>query len=217
MRSRFVLLLALVVAPAIGRADGLRPSKDVCTDDDLMKTFEVIEGACDAEHCDESKLGEIDKKVDKPKLMAALRKLPVVHLFWRSGRFEISDVLNFEELKKDQLETLKMLAKGSDDMAVYVLGRGSQSGTADQNKEISRRRTLSVYQYLAADSKGWCRHILKAAFGKTVLPLQPSDATLLDIPGADYEHSGAILNQSVEVIIFPCRNALPIVRFRRGT
>jgi hypothetical protein len=120
----------------------------------------------------------------------------------------MQSALDLSTTKEFQLEKLRSEIKNPDDTVVYVVGRGSAQGSDRTNWEISRKRTLAVYRYLLEDLKLNCRYIQKVALGKNIFQLTAGDAKLLNIPEADYRGDKSVLNQSVEIFVYPCRNRL---------
>ena len=201
----FLLVLCLM----LGASSTTRAEDSVCKNPALYEVFAIIDRACNEETCDEGLLKEINTSIERGKLLAAMDQLKVYHIFFPVGKHEIADSLDFEVTKKDQLAALKYAITNPEDVAIYVLGRGSASkGSERLNWELSRKRTLSVYNYLIRELGLTCRYVQKVAFGKTVLHLSASDAGMLRIPTNDFRNDVNVLNQSVEVFVYPCRNSL---------
>lgn len=204
------LLLCILATWFWGLSQGYA-AEDVCKNETLREVFQIIHGACNNENCDESKLDEINSTIAKPKLLTAMRTLPTIHVFFPSGKATMKDALDLGTAKKDQLAILQEIITNPEDTVVYVVGRGSAHGSARANWEIARKRTLAVYYYLLQELKLTCRYVQKVAFGKTVLQLTSSDAGFLGIAPNDFRNDEKVLNQSVEIFVYPCRNRLPTV------
>lgn len=202
LRLAVTLVLSLLGAPAWAE-------DNVCSNPTLQEVFRIVHAACDTENCDEAKLEEINVSIPKHKLMAAMRLMNPIHVFFPSGRSTMQDALDFATSKKDQIAMLQEIITAPEETVVYVIGRGSRTGSQRKNFELARRRTLAVFMHLARDLKLKCRYVQKVAFGKTVLQLSRSDANLLNIAPNDYRSDERILNQSVEIFVYPCRNRLP--------
>jgi hypothetical protein len=204
-----LLNLLVIVGLFIGAATTSYADDPMCKNPALYEVFAIIDRACNEQTCDEGILKEINTAIERGKLLAAMDQLKVYHIFFPVGKSDIHDALDFDITKKDQLASLKYSITNPEDVAIYVLGRGSASkGSERVNWELARKRTLAVYNYLTTDLALTCRYVQKVAFGKTVLQLSASDAGMLRIPANDFRNDTDVLNQSVEVFIYPCRNSL---------
>ena len=110
--TRLALLGALfgafvqLISPSVARADEESPS----CEPDLVETFDLITQACTEEKCEPDKLKIIDKKISRPKLLAAISQLRAVRVFWPEGKHTIDDALDARRIREN-LETLALLAK----------------------------------------------------------------------------------------------------------
>jgi hypothetical protein len=201
-----IVLLTCLCLERPARAD------DRCENGTLQEVFNIIHAACTEESCDPERLKEISTHIERWKLMTAMKTLFTVHVFFPIGKSDMQSALDLRTGKSDQLALLRSEIRNPEDTIVYVVGRGSAEGSSRINWEISRKRTLAVYRYLEDNLKLNCRFIQKVALGKTILQLSLSDAKLLDIADGDYRSDVNVLNQSVEIFVYPCRNRLREVK-----
>lgn len=222
--------LAVLVVPA--RA-GAEPSAHapVCDDQAIRDVFNIIRQACTTEGCDPTKLGVINN-INKQAFLLALKKLPrdggrVEYVFFPQGEERLDHALNFKTRIEDRLDGFKReVASNGGNTWVYVIGRASATGTEVFNQELSQARVNSVYESLLSKTKDGkpgldCGFVQKGAFGKTVMQLDKTDANNLGLPHDEYNPGGRVenhhkadkdredvlmLNQSVMVIAYPCRN-----------
>ncbi len=208
MAATFLATLVCSVGREIpARAD------DRCDNKTLEEVFNIIHAACTEERCDPTRLKEITKSIERWKVLTAMRTLFTVHMFFPKGKTDIESSLDLSTTTSDQQAMLQREITKPYETVVYVVGRGSSSGSDRTNWEISRERTLAVYNYLVNDLKLKCRFLQKVAFGKTILQLTVSDAKLLNIAEGDYRSDENVLNQSVEIFVYPCRNRLREVEY----
>jgi hypothetical protein len=168
--------------------------------------FNIIHAACTEESCDPERLKEITTNIEHWKLLTAMRSLFTVHVFFPLGATDMQSALDLTSTKRDEMNLLKAQITKPEDTIVYVVGRGSAIGSDRKNWEISRKRTLAVYRYLLEDLKLNCQYIQKVALGKTIFQLSLKDANVLNIAEGDYREDPLVLNQSVEIFVYPCRN-----------
>ena len=182
------------------------PLPPPCSNPELLKAINIINRACKFQRgCDQGVLKEMDKTVDKPTLMRALRDpyLSPVHLFFSEGKYRIEDSLDWDKIKEDQMKTLKFVDDPSRSV-VYVLGHASVTGNADGNVRLSRQRANAVMEYLQNTLRISCGGFHAAWFGSEALQLTSSDAHLMNLEDDDFRNNLLILNQAVHVFVFPC-------------
>lgn len=209
-RSTRALLAVLALSTLLG-AGRVSRADDRCDNSTLKEVFNIIHAACTEESCDPERLKEITTKIERWKLLTAMRTLHTVHIFFPLGKTDMRSALDMSTTKNEQLALLKNEIKHPEDTIVYVVGRGSAVGSDRKNWEISRQRTLAVYRYLLDDLKLSCQYIQKVALGKSIFQLSAGDARLLNIADGDYRQDENVLNQSVEIFVYPCRNHLRTV------
>lgn len=203
----FGITAVAAVSPTAAFADQSKGEQTVCRNGELLRAIRTIEAACADLTCDFEKLKELNSAIDRGTLMAVLRNpyLFPVHLFFPMGKTSTADILNWNTTKRDQLDSLKSIDR---DSVVYVIGRASKKGGSALNRILSRERVKSVLKYLKETLRVDCHEFHGAWFGDETLYLTQSDASMLNIPALDYRNDVGILNQSVQIFVFPCRNQL---------
>lgn len=207
-----VVLMAVGAGTVLWGQTGSLSSKGspvVCENADLRQAIRIIERACTDLSCDFGKLRELDSRVDKPTLLAALRDpyLAPVHLFFPANESSVYGAFDWSTIKKSQVDSLAHL-NDPENAVVFVLGRASQTGDYEHNKRLSRERMQSVLKYLKEDLRIRCSRFRGAWFGKEILQLARSDARHLNLEPDDYRQDELILNQAVHVFVFPCGDLL---------
>lgn len=165
----------------------------------------VIDQACTGFGCDLNVLRNLDTKVDKPTLLAALRdpNLLPVHIFFPTAGTEVSRSYDWEEKKRDQLAALKYNVDPTNAI-VYIIAQSSVTGPTQQNTELSRKRMLSVLKYIQDVLRVPCRSFRGVWLGEGTFSLTETDARRLGISSDQYRDNPLVLNQAVHVFIYPC-------------
>lgn len=203
-----VPLLAVQVARAqSGTLSGGRPK--VCSNQELIKAIRIINDACTDITCDFSKLKELDSRVDKPSLLAALRDpyLQPVHIFFPENVATLQRAFDWPTIKRNQLDSIKFI-DDPENTVIYVIGRASVTGDRDLNIALSRERMQGVMSYIREHLQVRCRAFHGGWLGKEYLQLSESDARLLNLEPNDYRRDSLVLNQSVHIFVFPCADKL---------
>jgi hypothetical protein len=178
----------------------------VCKNPELLKAIRIIDSACSEIKCDAATLQQLDTRVDKPTLLAALRDedLNPIHIFFESGQSELhGGALHWSEWKRDQVASLKFMSDPTN-AVVFVLGQASVSGSNQHNFELSQRRMISVMRYIQDVLKIKCRAFHGGWLGEDIFQLTPSDARVLNIDPSDFDSDELKLNQAVHIFVFPC-------------
>lgn len=192
----------LLLAPAWGQD---RPK--VCSNRELIKAFEIIDSSCsDLDHsCDFAKLRQLDRRVDRPTLLAALEDpyLHHVHIFFPLNESRLDRALDWNTGRRDQLEALSKLTdlEGS---ILYILGRASAVGDLGHNVALSRQRMMGVLDFLQRQLGLQAAGFHGAWLGREILQLKPIDIASLRIHEHEFRGDPYVLNQSVHIIVFPC-------------
>jgi hypothetical protein len=181
----------------------------VCTNVELVKAIRIIDGACTDLSCDFTKLKELDARVDKSTLLAALRDpfLQPVHIFFPRGKSDLDQAFDWRTKKEDQLKSIKFINDPANSI-VYVIGRASTTGSRDTNITLSRERMRVVMNYIKYTLGVKCHAFHGGWLGREILQLNESDARLLNLEPDDFREDWLVLNQSVHVFVFPCADVL---------
>src|SRR3954453_15514626 len=195
----FVLLLFVpldgsTATPKAATYQQTRPA--VCRNVELRKAIQIIDRACNDIYCDFRELKEIDSKVDKPTLLAAMTDPYMKHitLFFPENKTALSDIFDWTASKKSYLDSFRYV-DDPENAIVFVLGRASITGDYQHNVDLSRERMRSVLNYLKANMN--CRTFHGAWVGKSIFQLVEDDARRLGIDPIEYRSNSLTLNQSV--------------------
>jgi outer membrane protein OmpA-like peptidoglycan-associated protein len=196
-----VLGCAAAEVKAAAAANNSRPT--VCNNVELRKTIQIIDRACNDISCDFRELKEIDSKVDKPALLAAMTNPYMKHitLFFPEDKSDLGEIFDWKASKKSYLDSFRYV-DDPDNAIVFVLGRASSKGNFQHNVDLSRERMRSVLNYLKQNMS--CKTFHGAWLGKGIFQLVEDDARRLGIAPVEYRNNPLILNQSVHVFVFPC-------------
>lgn len=201
-------MLAVLAVTFLTKHSNAEP--EICHNKELLEAMRIINRACSQEGCSVEALKELNStSVNKEKLMGALRNpyLFPVHIFFPANKTDLSEAYDWEIAKKNQLATISYLQAPSDSV-IYVIGRASTLGNRKFNQKLSQMRTRSVLDYLQNKLKIKCGGFQAAWLGQDALQLSASDANTLNLNSKDYRNSMQILNQSVELFVFPCKSLL---------
>lgn len=208
LRNRETLRLALAAVDDLQTTDIPQPggSRGVCRNTLLARAFRIMDRACTPEFCSGQVLRELDN-IARPDLLQALRdpELMSVHLFFAGGRAAVTQALDWNDIKRDQLNTVSHLDDPSGTIIFIV---GYASGNSADDVPVARIRTTSVSQYLENDLGLRCKSIKRISFGTSILRLHTSDARLLGLAPRDYRDDETILNQAIHVFVYPCADQL---------
>ena len=219
------IVLATVVLACLGAPRSALADPSVCQKPDMVEFINKIWNACNTPGqggCNEAELKQIETLsgtgLDRATIMFALKTLRPIHVFFPMGKSDIGDALDWPTQRQDQFEVLKKTMEGenTDGSIVFVIGRASATGSAKLNFELSQKRTLSVYQYLRGSLKLNCTDIQKVWFGREVMQLKHGDARQIEIEKEEYRDNELILNQSVEVFVWPCKNKIRTLQWQTG-
>ena len=204
MRTLVVSLLLLAASPSAH-------SQDVCANPTLFEFFQILGAACETGECDPSVMAEIDDRVDRAKLLGALRNpaLSPVHLFFPSARYRLDDSFDWSSDKADQLASIEGALNGSHENAiVYVIGKASRVGDPETNIRLSRERARGVVDYMRTHVSDRFHHYHTAWAGDEGLQFTHSHARILNLEPRDFRDDDLVLNQAVHVFVYPCVDAL---------
>ena len=184
----------------------------MCNDTELLQYIDTIDRACNNDVCDSDAIRELDSSVSKAKLMPVLGNpnLGLVSLFYPRDRDDITQTFEWRSRRHTQIQAFKNIS--SDSVSIYILGRASKIGDVGYNVGLSRRRAINVRNYLKELLGGRCSDYHVAWVGRDTLQLDRKDAASLGIPEIDYQDDLFVLNQSVQVFVFPCKHALERMR-----
>ncbi len=185
---------------------------EVCRTSELLRFIEIIKGACVDDFCDLEKLKDIDTTVKKSVLLGALRNpyLRPVHIFFPVDLFEINDILDWNSIKRHQLESME-LTDDPGNTIVFIIGKASTPGMQDYNEQLSFSRMKGVFDYLTDYLAGkgvHCADFRVGYLGEQALQFDKSDAYMLNINENDYRGDEYTLNQAVHVFAYPCAELL---------
>jgi hypothetical protein len=205
LRVWLILAISILIPRAALSQAPERGWPRVCRNPELLKAMEVIDRACTGLACDLSQLRQLDTTVDKASLLAALRdpNLMPVHIFFPIARGDVSSSFDWEGAKRDQLAALKYNIDPTNTV-IYIVAHSSATGSTEQNIVLSRKRMMSVMQYLRDVLRVPCRSFRGVWLGEETFSLTASDAKLLGIASQDYRDDPLVLNQAVHVFIYPC-------------
>jgi hypothetical protein len=200
-----VAVVALALTLQTANADDPR----VCGNEELLRAMRIIDAACDTITCNFTTLKELNANVQKRQLLYALRDpyLQPVHVFFPMNETDVHRAFDWSTTKREQLATLQFI-DDPEQSIIYVIGRASTTGDHDINVRMSRERMRSVMKYLQEELRVKCHNFHGGWLGREILQLNESDAEFLHIYPNDYRRDTYILNQSVEIFVYPCKKSL---------
>jgi hypothetical protein len=209
LRNEASVQIALDAVDDLEDADNVgsdRPT--ICGDSSLAHAVQIIASACSELVCDPAKMRQLDD-IDRTSLLTALRNpyLMPVHIFFPPAKTRLTEALDWQSTKEDQLKTITYL-NAPDKTFVFVIGTMSGTGDDAGERQLARARTLSVSYYLRDVLHIRCRQVKGGWLPSSVLRLTDADASFLSIARRDYRADSAVLNQSVHVFTYPCGDAV---------
>lgn len=190
------------------------PDPEVCSNVELLNALRIVNSACTEETCDFSKLEKLDAVVDREQFLTALSNphLRAVHIFFPSNEYELSRAFDWLSTKSGQISTLRAI-DNPERSAVFVIGSASVTGAEgkrgdDHNRKLSYSRMQGVLEYLKEDLRIECKDFRVGFLGREIMQLSVSDGSFLKINSRDYRNDEYVLNQSVHVFVFPCKEKI---------
>lgn len=213
VKVSIALLLALFVLCS-GHGHAAVDEPEVCENRELLDALRIVNSACSEDLCNFSKLAELDSVVDREQFLIALSNpyLRAVHIFFPSNEYELFKAFDWWSIKRGQMSTLRSI-DNPERAAVFIIGSASVTGALgdqgdDHNRRLSYSRMRGVLDYLRDELKIPCRDFRVGWLGREVLQLSASDATFLHVNPRDYRSDDYVLNQSVHVFVFPCKEKI---------
>jgi hypothetical protein len=203
-----VFIIAIVMASGLFGANIDTDRVSVCRDPELLRAIEVMSGVCNDFTCDGSSLRQLGTSASKVRLLSALAEptLMPINLFFPAGRSDLRDIFDWNSAKRDQMCQFNGIAD-PENTFVFVIGRTSNTGSVDSNNRLRRERMANVLRYLRDELHVRCRRFRGVWVPKGVFTLAENDARLLKVDAREYRYNVSVLNQSVQVFVYPCANA----------
>lgn len=169
-----------------------------CDNVEFRNQLAQLKAACDESHC-----GTAEPVSDREAFIRSLRVPPLIlfHVFFPSGETDVQKVFDWKTRRRVDLEHLAELTKNGHQTA-YILARASMSGDPSSNSQLAVERLRSVAEWIRRLSPRL--RIVPIALGTDALVLSRGDAESLGLLPMEYRNDTWLLNQSVQIILYPC-------------
>jgi hypothetical protein len=188
---RSVVPLLLFLLPSFAGAQ-------VCDDRDFRDQLRHLAAECGASKC------RTDNPVtSRDGFIQSLRTPPLVlvHVFFPSGETDVQKTFDWKTRRRLDLEHAAELAQRGNQTA-YIFARASMSGDPSSNSQIAAERLRTVADWLRRLSPSL--RIVRISLGTDALVLSRQDADVLALAPMEYRNDTWILNQSVQILLYPC-------------